>query len=100
MAQYCQTPDQKPPPRLFKYVPPERIDILETERISFTPPQRFNDPFDLHPTVPVIDSKTYIRKYTPRIKKEAGATAKGIAALNELILEQYYKKPELLAARL
>ncbi len=32
--------------RLFKYVPPERIDILENERIAFTPPDRFKDPFE------------------------------------------------------
>ena len=32
--------------RLFKYVPPERIDILENEKIAFTPPDRFKDPFE------------------------------------------------------
>jgi hypothetical protein len=32
--------------RLFKYVPPERIDVLENEKIAFTPPDRFKDPFE------------------------------------------------------
>ncbi len=32
--------------RLFKFVPAERIDILENEKIAFTPPDRFKDPFE------------------------------------------------------
>jgi hypothetical protein len=40
----------EPLPALFKYVPPERVDILEREQIAFTPQSRFNDPFECHPT--------------------------------------------------
>lgn len=47
---------------LFKYVPPERADILEEECIAFTPPLRFNDPFDLHPTVAHITDRRYLRR--------------------------------------
>jgi hypothetical protein len=36
-------------PPLFKYVPPARVDILETLRIAFTPPLRFSDPFEYSP---------------------------------------------------
>lgn len=35
---------------LYKYVPPERIDILRTMRIMFTRPVAFNDPFDGAPS--------------------------------------------------
>jgi hypothetical protein len=35
--------------KLFKFVPPERLDILAKEQIVFTPPERFKDPFELRP---------------------------------------------------
>ena len=44
--------------QLFKYFPPERVDVLEKQEICFTPPIRFNDPFDLMPVIaPVTDRK-------------------------------------------
>lgn len=48
-------------PPLFKYLPPERVDVLEDERVAFTPATRFNDPFDLHPTIAPIQSRAYLR---------------------------------------
>ncbi len=36
--------------RLYKYFPPERIDVLENFKVRFTPPLYFNDPFDCLPT--------------------------------------------------
>lgn len=36
----------KLPPTLYKYCPPERIDILSDLRIRFSPPSEFNDTFD------------------------------------------------------
>ena len=36
---------------LYKYVPPERRDILRSLRIRFTQPGAQNDPFELRPTV-------------------------------------------------
>lgn len=35
--------------KLFKYVPPQRVDILENQKIVFTPPGRFKDPFEFRP---------------------------------------------------
>jgi hypothetical protein len=34
---------------LYKYVPPERIDILSTGHVAFPPPWLFNDPFEASP---------------------------------------------------
>ena len=34
------------PKALFKYVGPDRIDIIEKLRVRFTPPSCFNDPFE------------------------------------------------------
>ncbi len=33
-------------PRLYKYVPPERIDIVRDLRVRFTPPGYLSDPFE------------------------------------------------------
>jgi hypothetical protein len=39
-----------PPPILYKYCPPERLDILWGCAVRFTPPTEFNDTFDTrHP---------------------------------------------------
>src|ERR1039457_1985177 len=37
--------------QLYKYVEPARVDIVENERIAFTPPNRFKDPFELRPII-------------------------------------------------
>ena len=37
---------------LYKYLPPERIDVLEGCLIAFTPPRLFNDPFKGEPVFP------------------------------------------------
>jgi hypothetical protein len=34
---------------LYKYVPPERIDILRNGRIAFPPAWLFKDPFEVRP---------------------------------------------------
>jgi len=39
------------PGTLFKYVPPDRVGVLSTRLLRFTPPAEFNDPFDSSPAV-------------------------------------------------
>lgn len=39
------------PPRLFKYLHPDRIDVLRNRRIRFTSALALNDPFELRPHV-------------------------------------------------
>ena len=39
------------PNLLHKYYPPDRIDVLRDGKISYSPPVRFNDPFDSNPAV-------------------------------------------------
>jgi hypothetical protein len=36
---------------LYKYCPPERLDVLERRRIRLTPPACFNDPFEFQPVL-------------------------------------------------
>ncbi|HEX4954822.1 MAG TPA: DUF2971 domain-containing protein [Thermoanaerobaculia bacterium] len=37
---------------LYKYLPPERMDVLQGCLIAFTPPCLFNDPFEAEPVFP------------------------------------------------
>lgn len=39
-------PEEQPPAILYKYLPPERVDVLERRLIRFTPPSLFNDIFE------------------------------------------------------
>lgn len=48
--------------RLFKYVRPERIDILENQQIAFTPPAEFNDVLDTRPRVIPMTSKSVLKR--------------------------------------
>lgn len=41
-----------PPPILYKYCDVTGTDILEKLRVKITPPNRFNDPFELRPRTP------------------------------------------------
>jgi hypothetical protein len=48
------TDDRPLPERLYKYLAPERLDILEHGRIRFTQPEAFNDPFEFLPALPQL----------------------------------------------
>ncbi len=46
-------PDMSVAPRtLYKYCPPERIDILSDLQVRFSPPCEFNDTFDSYHLIP------------------------------------------------
>ena len=44
--------DARPPHTLYKYYPPERIDVLDRLHVRFSPPTDFNDAFDSFHSVP------------------------------------------------
>jgi len=46
---------------LFKYVRPERLDILENSRIGFSPPASFNDPFECLPSASLVDEPGWLK---------------------------------------
>lgn len=45
-------PETTVPPTLYKYCPPERIDILEGLQLRFSPPSSFNDTFYTYHLLP------------------------------------------------
>lgn len=47
---------------LYKYLTPERIDILENLKIRFTQPKYFNDPFDSIYNIKTLVSKEMLQK--------------------------------------
>lgn len=60
-----------PPVTLYKYCPPERIDILEGLTIRFSPPSEFNDHFDSHFLVPK-DQGSKAKVARSRLKSKLG----------------------------
>jgi hypothetical protein len=50
-----------PPAHLYKYLPPERHDVLANLRIRFTPPGSFNDPYDSRPSACLLTQVTHQR---------------------------------------
>jgi hypothetical protein len=57
--------------RLFKYVPPERIDILENEKIAFTPPDRFKDPFEFRLGITRGTARSQLKDLMTQIERHA-----------------------------
>jgi Protein of unknown function (DUF2971) len=45
-------PKAIPPPILYKYYPPERIDVIENLEVYFSSPSKFNDTFDTYHLLP------------------------------------------------
>jgi hypothetical protein len=57
--------------RLFKYIPPQRVDILLNEKIAFTPPGRFLDSNEMGLRLSRPAKKEFERRLCKQIKKEA-----------------------------
>jgi hypothetical protein len=54
--------------KLYKYLPPERYDVLECGRIAVTSSTRFNDPFDCNPVIVADMSGLADQKEWERLK--------------------------------
>ncbi len=68
--------------RLFKYLPPERIDILENEKIAFTPPDRFKDPFEFRMGITRRTARNQLKELIAQIERRAEATTPGYKELS------------------
>lgn len=60
--------------QLYKYFHPDRIDVLAKGIIRFSPPQAFNDPFDMKPNIQGIASQEHwdnrFKETMPKIVQE------------------------------
>ena len=69
---------------LYKYLAPERIDVLKDCLIAFTPPRLFNDPFEAKPVFP-SDSPGAVALFEETRPKRAGLTKEEESALQARI---------------
>lgn len=73
---------------LYKYVRLERIDIIENERIRFTQPAAFNDPFDTRPHILALTDDKWLTTYLEEnIKNE-----EKLKEVSEKSLEKEFSK--------
>ena len=49
--------------KLYKYLHPDRIDVLKNQSIRFSPPIAFNDPFEFKPVMSGVASNDFFQKY-------------------------------------
>lgn len=57
------------PKAIFKYVGPDRIDIIEKARIRFTPPTACNDPFEAQLCIDGFEDEALINKKVDEIER-------------------------------
>jgi len=69
---------------LYKYLPPERIDVLQGCLVAFTPPWLFNDPFEARPVFPP-DAPAAIALYEEARPRRAKLTKEEESALQAQI---------------
>jgi hypothetical protein len=72
---------EDPPPLLFKYRPPERVDTLSDLVVRFTQPSALNDPFELLPVFEAILPEQQL----------ADALKPSLSSVIEALREQYPK---------
>lgn len=58
------------PASIFKFASPERLDIILNQSIAFTPPNRFNDLFDVCPEVKPVTDAAFLRKRAKKAERE------------------------------
>src|SRR5882724_938192 len=68
--------------RLFKYVPPQRVDILVNEKVVFTPPGKFSDPFEMRLELGRPARREFERQLCKQIKKQAVREIPGYCRLS------------------
>lgn len=90
---------------LYKYLPPDRLDVLEHKMIRFTQPGDFNDPFEFRPKIQSAVSdkemQTYVENNFERLVEQElaqyGALTQFVPqqVLKEMLLKQKARLPEL-----
>ena len=70
---------------LFKYIRPERIDVIQNLEIRFTQPDALNDPFELHPPIDSIVAEADVLANLPESPID----------LRPMVAQAYAMLPEL-----
>lgn len=69
--------------RLYKYVPPERVDILKNAMIRFTQPSALNDIFEMQPVIEHLGTVDAVRELAAKYWDRT---------IDETIEEGYYRR--------
>src|SRR6267143_2452548 len=90
---------------LYKYLQPDRVDLLKHRRIRFTQPGDFNDPFEFRPRIRQVASnvevQTYVEEHFEQLVEEElakyGALAQFLsqADLKRMLVNQKDMLPAL-----
>ncbi|MGO8928138.1 MAG: DUF2971 domain-containing protein [Limisphaerales bacterium] len=57
---------------IFRYFHPDRVDTLEGETVTFTPPNKFNDPFEMRPVIAPVRSKSHLMQGLRQAEAQEG----------------------------
>lgn len=57
--------------KFFKYVDARGLDILKNERIKFTPPHEFKDPFEMHLSITARAARAHSREMVRELERKA-----------------------------
>jgi Protein of unknown function (DUF2971) len=83
-------PKTDPPQILYKYYPPERIDVIENLDVRFSSPSEFNDAFDSYHLLPrSADPKTKRRR--ARMRSDLGVFCMSERAESQTMWVNYAK---------
>lgn len=82
---------------LYKYVKPERIDAIRNLAVRFSPPNEFNDPFELLPNMRIIETREWIdpvkQKVVPQLKKTSPSRSEG--EIEQMFLQRYMQRKDI-----
>jgi hypothetical protein len=86
--------------RLFKYVNPDRIDVLRAKLIRFTQPTACNDPFEFRPIVqglqdPQATQVTFAEEFDRLLNEKLDAASPEVRVLFDLLKDNIQLLPQL-----
>lgn len=84
---------------IFRYFPPDRIDCLLNQEICFTPPLRFNDPFDLMPVSVPVTSRAYLKARAREAERDWRASFRAIPKADRKRLRLQWRKASIALVR-
>jgi hypothetical protein len=84
---------------LYKYLPPERIDVLTSGQVRFTPPWMFNDPFEASPSVPDIDTEVLAELAVLQAEEPGMSEERRQGLIDKLQIEHFMRQCVLQGAQ-
>jgi len=74
---------------LYKYFPPERIDVLQNLKIRFSQPNTYNDPFEISPILTSEITKSQFEGFMPGLIQHRGGREEDIERLRNITFSDF-----------